>query len=222
MIDALIQKQDNFEIVRDKIAQILADETASQQNLAGLAGEDPELWAFKVYTERTNPWEAFLNTPKPVDPLPIVNVWYTDSNFDKGRSNSINRLHSVSTYNIDVIASGQSADNFDGHIAGDEAAALNAQRIARLVRNILFSSEYSYLDLRGVVSSVWLQSVTTSQPEQSPQSVQNILAIRMSLNVEFSEFTQQNTRDTLESVNIDIERASDGQVLSEIEINYPI
>ena len=43
-IQALIDKQDSFEIVRDKIGLILASESASQQALATAAAKDPDLW----------------------------------------------------------------------------------------------------------------------------------------------------------------------------------
>ena len=62
LIPDLIDKEDTFEIVRNQIALILANESASQVALATTAGKpDPNLWALKVYTERSNPWEQALN-----------------------------------------------------------------------------------------------------------------------------------------------------------------
>ena len=61
MIAELIDKQDNSEIVRDQIAAILATEVANQQALATADGKDPADYKLRIYTERSNPWEAFLN-----------------------------------------------------------------------------------------------------------------------------------------------------------------
>ena len=43
---SLIDKQDSFEIVRDKIALILANEIASQQVLAKADSRNPDDWKF--------------------------------------------------------------------------------------------------------------------------------------------------------------------------------
>ena len=53
MIQTLINKTDSFELVRDKIAMILADEFASQQALAQAEAIDPAPWDISVYTERS-------------------------------------------------------------------------------------------------------------------------------------------------------------------------
>ena len=74
-IPTLIDKQDTFEIVRDQIATILVTEIVSQQALAVADGKDPDLWKVRIYTERSNAWEQFLEVP-PVDESPICNIWY--------------------------------------------------------------------------------------------------------------------------------------------------
>ena len=61
MISALIDKLDNYEIIRDRVALILKEEQASQQLLATEAGKDPSLWGLRVFIERSNPWE-FMRT----------------------------------------------------------------------------------------------------------------------------------------------------------------
>ena len=60
MISELIDKQDNFEIVRDQIAAILVNEVASQMALATAEAKDPEDWNLQIFTERSNPWEKWL------------------------------------------------------------------------------------------------------------------------------------------------------------------
>ena len=60
----LIDKQDSFEIVRDQIAAILKTEITSQIALATTAGKpNPDDWKLRIFSERANPWEQFLNGP---------------------------------------------------------------------------------------------------------------------------------------------------------------
>ncbi|MBE9491119.1 MAG: hypothetical protein IMY67_12545, partial [Bacteroidetes bacterium] len=126
MIQNLIDKTDNFEIVRDKIAQILADEVASQQALAVTAGKDPLLWDLNIYTERNNPWEKWLNQND--DVTPIVNVWFENYNTDEGSTVLSSQSVISSKYNIDIYGLGVSKDNSGGgHYAGDEESARAVQ-----------------------------------------------------------------------------------------------
>lgn len=217
-ISSLIDKQDSFEIVRDKIAQILAEETASQQALAFAAGKDPELWKLRIYTERSSAFEQFLNDP--VDFSPLVNVWYDSSTFNKSSSDTIRRQKADGIYNIDCYGYGQSSSNNAGHLSGDEVAAKTAQRALRLVRNILMAAQYTYLDLRGLVWDRWPQSITVFQPQFDSAPVQNIVAGRVTFAVGFNEISPQVEPTILESVNVQIKRSLDGQVLAELEYDY--
>mgnify|MGYP001553423608 CR=1 FL=1 len=222
-ISALIDKQDNFEIVRDQIAAILVAESASQQNLATIAGRvDLTPWQYDVYTERSNPWAKWLNTSDlPTDVTPIVNVWVDASQFPRDRGSPVGRSqgHDV-TYNIDVYAYGLSEDNpAGGHLPGDAAAGEQIGHIVKLLRNILISGDYTYLDLRGVVSERWIQSLTFFQPSQDAQGVQNIRGARMTLVVKMVESSPQVTGDTLESIFTEVRRDGDGKVLFDVDIS---
>ena len=219
-IPTLIDKQDTFEIVRDKIAVILATETASQQALAVAAAKDPEEWKFRVFTERSNPWEQFLNDPEN-DPSPLVCVWWDNSNFPEGMGNTSARQQATGLFNIDCYGFGISADvPAGGHEAGDEQAAFAMQRVVRLVRNILMSSEYIYLELRGTVGQRWPQSITSFQPQIDNRAVQKIVAARIALRVTFNEFAPQGAETILEELSVTIKRAEDGEVLAEAEFDY--
>lgn len=221
-IPALIDKQDNFEIVRDQIAFILATEVASQMALATLAAKDPDDWKLRTFLERSNPWEQFQNPSEAgFDSSPIVNIWYDSSNFDQTGSNISERQKSEAVYNIDCYGFAISEDDGAGHKPGDREAALEVQRAVRLVRNILMASEYTYLGLpRGTVWRRWPGSITSFQPQIDGRTVQGIVGARLVLRVEFSEFAPQGDESNLlELVHVDITRASDGLVLLEAE--YP-
>jgi hypothetical protein len=214
MIDSLIDKQDNFEIIRDQISAILTTEVASQKSLAAAAGKDATLWDFKVYTERSNPWERYLNDMSEL--TPIVNVWYDNSNFDPAASNIVERQATDAVFNIDCYAVANSSDNeAGGHNPGDQEAAFAVQRVIRLVRNILMAAEYTYLGLRGVVWQRWPQTVTVFQPQQDRANVRPIIAARVGFKVRFSEFSPQISGNALELLTTTVKRTEDGEVVLE-------
>jgi len=218
MITTLIDKQDSFEIIRDQIAAILKTESLNQMQIAGTEGKDPQGWALRVYTERSNPWEQVLNDP--TDNTPIVNVWFSDSTFDPSTSNISERQASESTFNIDCYGIGVSRDDGDGHIPGDKEAAFETQRTIRLVRNILMASEYTYLALRGLVWQRWPQSVTVFQPQSDSTTVQQVVGSRLTMRVKFNEFSPQYEHQTLELLSTTMTRAGDGQIVVAAEYDY--
>jgi hypothetical protein len=221
VIQTLIDKQDSFEIVRDQIAGILAAEVTNQMALATAAAKDSDDWKLRIFLERSNPWEEFLNTPV-VDKSPIVNVWFDNSNFDKSASNITERQMCSAVYNIDCIGYGVSSEDGAGHTPGDKTAAFEAQRAVRLVRNILMASTNNYLQLRGLVWRRWPESVTVFQTPIDSRTVQNIMGARIALSVQFNEFSPQYTGQELELASIDIKRESDGLVLLETDYEYPL
>lgn len=218
-ISTLIDKQDNFEVIRDQIASILTLEVVSQMALATLAGKDPDDWKLRIFTERSNPWEQWLNDQ--TDKSPIVNVWFDTSNFNKSSSNIIKRQKLESVFNIDCYGLGISSDKIaGGHNPGDREAAFEVQRALRLVRNILMAAEYTYLGMRGLVWLRWPQSITAFQPEMNGQAIQKISGARIAFSVDFSEFSPQIVEETLEFLSIDVKRLEDGEIILEADYDF--
>ena len=219
MITELINKQDSFEIVRDQIAAILTLESAEQMSLATAAGEDPADWKLRVYKERSAPWEAYLNAP--TDVSPIVNVWFDASSFPGQTGNTVARQKAEGVFNIDCYGYGIAADDGGtGHLAGDEAAALEVQRAIKLVRNILMASEYTYLGLQGLVWQRWFTNISQFQPQQGTDAVQQIVGARLVFRVAFNELSPQYEATELCYLSTQIFRASDGQLLAEADFDY--
>lgn len=219
VLKELINKQDNFEIVRDQIAAILLTEIANQQALALAASEDPTLWDITVYTERSNAWERYLNENP--NTVPIVNIWYDNSDFDQSGSNVSSRQKTVGVFNIDCYGYGVSkTDGATGHVAGDKEANLEVQRTLRLVRNILMASINTYLQLRGLVWQRWPQSVVAFQPEQNGNQVQQVSGARIAFQVTFNEFSPQTTGEPTEFAHIEVCRAEDGEIVLETDFDY--
>lgn len=212
-IQALIDKIDNVEVLRDEIAAILLVEQASQQALAVTADEDPQLWALRIFTERSNPWAEFVDSPNQLAATPIVNVSVDNINYDLAASNVVERQRAAAVYHIDCYGYGVSADVPDaGHVVGDAKASLEALRAVRLVRNILMASVYTYLGKRGFVARRWIQSIQMLQPSQDGQQMQHVVAARISFEVLFNEFSPQYVGEALELVSIQVERSTSGEI----------
>jgi len=210
-IAALIDKYDNYELVRNEIAAILLAETSSQQALATAEGKDPTLWAFDVYLERFNPWERYINDR--TEKTPIVNVWYDSDTTDLGASELISRQKHDGIFHIDCYGRGISrSDGGAGHVPGDRDAVLEAQRVTRLVRNIIMSSTYTYLNMQGVVWRRYVQNRMIFQPSDNQRPVQQVMAGRLTLAVEYNETSPQYEGDTLELISAEVSRADDGKV----------
>lgn len=208
-IPALIDKFDTAEIVRDQVASILANEIASQKALATLAAKNPADWDVKVYTERANPW---------ANNSPTANVWWDGSTLDPKGSNHVEHQVYLATFNVDCYGFGQSSNVVTGgHVPGDEHAAKEAQRVARLVRNILQAAEYTYLNLRAVVSGRTITTIRNMQPQQDANPSQHVAAARLTLEVKLIEASPQVAQETLDALGVTIKRASDGQVLAQAD-----
>ena len=217
-ITTLINKQDNVEIVRDKIADILSTETAAQQALATTAALDPADWTFRVYLERSNPWEIWLNQKS--DKTPIVNITLDSVDYPGNTGNLTKVQRGNATYNVDCYGFAVSEDDVSGHIPGDYAAALESQRIGRLVRNILMSANHIHLGLQGTVGKRWIDNQQLFLPTQDGKGVQHIVATRLRFSVQLIEESPQHVPVELEYVATDILRASDGQVIAEVDFDY--
>ncbi len=220
MIDELIDKQDGFEIVRDSIAAILLAEVINQKALAGPAGKDPKDFDLRIFTERANPWEFWLNdsVDTPVDRRPIINVWFDNENFDMARGGTVNQQQAEGTFNIDCYGYGKSADvPAGGHKAGDKEAALEVQRTVRLARNILMAATYTYLNLRGIVGQRWPNSIQMFQPEIDGRTVQQVVGARFALSVRYNETSPQVVGEILETINVKFLRTEDGEIVIEAE-----
>lgn len=223
LIDTLINKQDNFEIVRDQIAGIITAEQTNQYALAVAEPvPNPEDWVWNTYLERSRPWEALVQSADEnsiiYDETPLVNIWFDTGSFPKSKGNSVNRQAMQASYNIDVYAAAVSSDNqAGGYDSGDELASLRAQRILKLCRNILMADVNTYLQLRGIVWQRWPSAITMFQPQQNDLPAQHIIAGRFVLDVSFNEFAPSVTPETLESIYTTIKRQADGKVLLELE-----
>lgn len=222
----LIDKRDNFEIIRDEIAAILALETASQQALAVGAGKNPQLWTFDVFVERDRPWESLSALEEPVDP--IVNVWFDNEDFARNQSfNSLQHTVDPGIFNIDVVTSALSKKNVGaGYDPADYQAKTDCQRIMRLIRNIFFSvppdtkqpgQDYQFLNLRGVVGYRRIQSLTSFQVDYQKQAVA-VAAGRIVLAVKYLETALEGPYRNFELLQVQATTTTNGQVVIDFDL----
>lgn len=223
LIQSLIDKRDANEVVRDKIAEILLAESASQQQLAIADGRDPAPWKLRVFIDRSNPWEEWrdLEADDPTaDRSPIVNITLESMSFPGAKGDTVEKQSAAATFFIDCYGVGISAQTLDGHVSADQMAAAECQRCFRLVRNILMAATYIYLDLRGHVGKRWPQSVQFLQPELDTRPTQKVNVARFSLGVDFNEYSPQYEGQTLESIVVDVIRHGSGEVYFTAEYPY--
>lgn len=225
LITTLILDQDNSEVIRDRIAEILLVESARQQELAleHDPPQDPDQWVLRVFTERTNAWDEFLpvdadgDDAAPQFAAPIVNVSVYSVAYDGKASNPISRQKGVGIFHIDCFGYGVSRDlSGDGHDPGDARASLEAQRAARLVRKILMAGAYAWLGLpRGASQFVWsrrVESIQTFDAQLGERPAAHVAAVRVAFQVEFNETAPQVESATLEEIVVSITRAETGEV----------
>lgn len=217
LINTLIDKNDTFEVVRDQIAFILKSNVAEQMALATVALKDPALWDMRIFIERANPFEEFLQED-PASTVPIVNIWYDTQGFDRRKGNVTSRQQSDTTFNIDVYGYGVSSSDGSGHKAGDKLSALEAQRGVRLVRNILMADINTYLQLpRGNVegggfAGRWIDNIQSFQPEIDERPVANVRALRISFSTSFNEFSPQQVYAILANIGLTVKRKETGEI----------
>lgn len=209
MIEELISNPDRVEVVRDKVALLLAEESAAQMVLAGAQSERFRL---NVYTERANPWEQLKEGPF----SPIVNVSLERCDFHT-ESSSVGRQATTAILHVDVWGFAVSEDTVEGHLPGDEAAAFEAQRAVRLVRGILLSGHYQYLGLPEIVSARWVRSVQYMQPPFESKGSVDVVGARLELEVSFNELSVEEPSQILEAIAVVVVRGQDGRVLCEAE-----
>lgn len=222
VLQALIDKLDTFEIVRDQIAAIILAETANQQQKALAAGKDKRLWALRVFTERNGTcWHHFTSggdvddDQLVIDQTPIVNVWHAEHGFDRKKSPPSGDQVSDGTFHIDIYGCGIATDTSEGHDPGELLAAREVERAYRLIRNTLASPINENLQLLGTVGDRWIKSFKT-QPintaESAKPQLENVAIGRIELEVSFLEYAPEYQGVTIENIAGTVLRKETGEI----------
>lgn len=207
----LITEPDMFEKVRERILLILLTERDDQKQQAAAQSLDPALWDFKLYEERSMPWGAYLE--QGADLTPIVNVWFDADSFDESATTRAETQKCNATYNIDIYGAAKNELTVQGQEPADRSAALEAQRVARLVRSILMASQYTYLNYPD--RDAWdrqLSSRQAFQPDINDVSAVKISAMRIRFRVSFNETGPQYQPVPLDQIGVTVLRKETGEV----------
>ena len=226
----LIDKQDNNEIIRDQIGAILAIEIANQRALAVTASKpNPDEYFFDVTIESTKPLEALTDADGNENgeiKKGLVNVFFESDTFDSPGSNVVDSQNVKGNFIIDCYAHKSGTideDNDDETILnGDEAASREADRIARFCRNILMSGVYTYLKLGRdaglqIVQKRFIVKREKFAPEQQNPVLNNVVGARLTMQVNYVEFSPQVILETLTTLITECTRSSDGKILFEYQ-----
>jgi len=81
---------------------------------------------------------------------------------------------------------------------------------------------YTYLGLRGTVWRRWVQSITMFNPPLEERTVQQVVAARIALEVDFNEFAPQVAGDELDLVSATVTRSDNGQILINADYQYGV
>lgn len=219
-ITVLIDKQDNMEIIRDEIAAILAVEIANQKVLAVAAGQDASDYDFNIYTEKSSPWELVENSEGEISSqVPLINIYIESANLNTSKASDVTSVVYSVKYNIDCISAKNSKITGGSKFSGDELASYDSQRVCRLVRNILQSSQYKYLNLPTIMMDRKLSSITMFQPQISERAAQHCVGARIVFQVDVIEYSPEYDAPILDTVFGSCTRGDDGKILFDVEFD---
>lgn len=170
-INAIIPTS-NFELIRDRIAQILTVELANQKVLTANTLFDAVVWV-----------ERFIAFDK--TELPAINVYYSGTTFD-----SHTPITSIgdSKFNIDVHLSSKHVNGIDG----DKNALVLLQKLCGVIRAILHNPEYVTLDFDpGLIRHRSISDIQIAQPKEKDTAL--VVTGRLTLTIVANESVKEIT-----------------------------
>lgn len=203
-INVLIDKLDNFELIRNEIAAILLAEQAQQKALALAVlptPKDANVYNFTLYIEKSTPWELIENAEgQIISNTPIVNVFFSSATNDSAKSNSQSTQTFKGQFIIDLYTAKTSehSNSTNAIQRGDYLAAMDCNRLIRIIRNIIMNANYTYLNLQGVVTNRAISSINVYYPGAQERPSENVMAARITLSIDYFENTSENTFPTLD------------------------
>ena len=171
----------SYELVGDRIAEILADELPEQFTLSTAATNIKSVLMAEVYTERVVPFDK--------EEVPCVNVQLASGDY---AGQTVKQADGTYTYFIDCYASAKNTDND----MGDQFAIVKLKKLMGVIRAIIQDARYLTLGYdRGFVMSRQITSIAIGNTPQ--QDAAHIVMGRLTLVVKVPE-----TVDLIEPVLI--------------------
>lgn len=170
LISTVIPPQ-SFEIVRDRIGRILADEILNQFQIS----YNPDLRA-KVWNERFIPFDK--------TETPAINVGVLEGSYD---GQTVIQSDGTYKFYIDCYFSSKS----DSNTSGDTRAMLKLQRLLGVCRAIIEDSRYKTLGFSTPPGFVMHRRITSMQienPRQKEHDAESNVMGRLTLEVKLPEY----------------------------------
>lgn len=168
-----IIEEQNFELIRSRIGEILTYELRNQANLTG----KQSLKDVKVWIERVTP---FNDTE-----LPAINVYYNDTLYN---SQTVVNQQVQNTYHIDVLTKSKNSGSQTND--SDKQSYTSAAKLLGIIRSILQAPQYVRLNFDGgVVTHREVSEIRMGKA--SNQEVQSVGGGRLVLKVNANEFTKE-------------------------------
>lgn len=178
--------QQNFEMIRDRVALIIADELAAQ-----LALRPTELeFGAGVWVERAAPFDR--------EELPAVKVYFAASSYDDdGRVTS----QGSATIHIEVTARGRSTSTQG---AGEVAAKI-CQKLLGAIRYILKHPTYNRLSFTGrqFIKGITVSDIRIAEPTEQADGFRSV-AGQLILQVRYEELNGDLTSTPIEEYGAQI------------------
>jgi hypothetical protein len=183
-ITELLNKPDNIEAIRDTVAAILKIECAAQYEIAKeLTIEKPNEFRIGVWKENSRPWQL-TEDAEHQNPFPLVNISILGFHEDTPGGPAIGPKKYIGEIILDCYAHG----TFDSPEQSDAAdAAIKAWKVARIVRNIIASEQYSYLGMRGIVREHKITEGRTGSASNIDEAALAVIICRLVLTVAYFE-----------------------------------
>ena len=165
--------EQNFELIRNRIGEILTYELRNQANLSG----KQSLKDVKVWIERVTPFD---NTE-----LPAVNIYYNDTLYN---SSTVVNQQGQNTYHIDVLTKSKNSGSQQND--SDKQSYTLAANLLGIVRAILQAPQYVRLNFDGgVVTHREVSEIRMGK--MSNQETTSTGGGRLLLKVNANEFTEE-------------------------------
>jgi uncharacterized protein (TIGR02145 family) len=193
-----------FELVRSRIAQVLATELANQKVLLNTAINDPEtdpsllpIYQLSYDSIPNEVWEERFIRPTEVI-LPFLNVVYVESEFDRTSNSNQN---GDAKFMIEVWQSSPSTDEYNG----DQRASLKLSRLLAICRQIIKDRHYLGLGLqRSIVGYINPKSIRIAQPDSGADNAANMIYGNIHLTAKMDEVVNGIPGELLDAVYTDM------------------
>lgn len=206
VITQIIDKA-NFELVRSRIASILADELANQKSLnqAELVIEeakpepDPLIIAALELNISAIPdkvWEERFKRPQPKEYTinPLINVIFV--NAPLADLQTVSTQNGDDTFMIEIYGGDREPPEEEPDNEGDSLSSIKLQRCLAICRSILMSPNYQRLGFDALpyfVGKVSAGGMQVSQPDDGADNTNNLIYGKFNLTVKISETVEQVT-----------------------------